>query len=57
MRELTFKELDAVSGGGFAGWVIRVWKKWINEESEDVVNSLSDLNDYAKGTNDTYEEN
>jgi len=56
MRELTFRELDAVSGGGFAGWVLRAWKKWINKESDDVVNSLDDLNQYAKGNHDTYEE-
>ena len=48
MRELTFKELDTVSGGGLAGWVIRAWRKWINKESGDVVNSLSGLNDYAR---------
>jgi hypothetical protein len=56
MRELTFKELDAVSGGAWAGWVIRLWKKVMCRESDDAVNSLGDLNDYAKGTNDTYEE-
>ena len=50
MRELTFKELDAVSGGAWAGWVLRIWKKVMCRESDDVVNSLSGLNDYVRET-------
>ena len=56
-NEMTMDEMNAVSGGGpFSGWVLRVWKRWIRRESDDVVNSLDDLNEYAKGSHDTYEE-
>ena len=49
MRELTFKELDAVSGG-WPAWAVRIWKKVICRESDDVVNSLSGLNNYVRET-------
>ena len=47
-QELTLDELQAINGSGLSGWVFRVWKKWIRDESDDVANSLGDLNDYAK---------
>jgi hypothetical protein len=53
---MTMDEMDQVNGGGpFSGWVLRLWKRWICRESDDVVNSLDDLNEYAKGNHDTYE--
>ena len=56
-NEMTMDEMNAVRGGGpFSGWVLRVWKRWICRESDDVVNSLDDLNEYVKGSHDTYEE-
>ena len=42
---MTDQELEQVQGGGpLSGWIIRAWKRWIREESDDVVNSLDDLN-------------
>ena len=53
---MTDQELEQVQGGGpLSGWIIRAWKRWIREESDDVVNSLDELNKYAKGSTDTYE--
>jgi hypothetical protein len=28
--------------------VFRAWKRWINDESDDVVNALDELNNYVK---------
>ena len=50
IRELTFKELGGVSGGAWAGWVLRIWKKVMCRESDGVANSLSCLNDYVRET-------
>ena len=58
-QELTLDHLKTINGGGLPGWVIRAWKKWINDESDDVVNSLTELNKLAKNNtnNDRMEEN
>ena len=57
-QELTLDELKTINGSGVSGWVFRVWKRWITDEADDVVNSLGDLNDYAKkNTSDSMEEN
>ena len=58
-QELTLDELKTINGSGLSGWVFRVWKKWIKDESDDVVNSLGGLNDYAKKniSHDSMEEN
>lgn len=57
-QELTLDELKTINGSGVSGWVIRFWKKWITDEADDVVNSLGDLNDYAKkNSSDSMEEN
>jgi hypothetical protein len=46
-QELTLDDLKMINGG-WSGWIIRAWKKWINDESDDIVNALDELNDYAK---------
>ena len=46
-QELTLDDLKTINGG-WAGWVFRAWKKWINDESDDVANALDELNNYAK---------
>ena len=58
-QELTLDELKTINGSGVSGWVFRVWKKWIRDESDDAANSLGDLNDYAKKSisHDSMEEN
>ena len=58
-QELTFDDLKTINGGGWPDWVYRAWKKWINDESDDVVNSLTELNKRAKNntSNDRMEEN
>ena len=56
-QELTLDNLKTINGGGWAGWVFRAWKEWINDESDDVVNALCDLNDYVKNNaHDSMEE-
>ena len=47
-QELTLDDLKTINGSGWAGVVFRAWKRWITDESDDVVNALDDLNDYAK---------
>ncbi len=44
-QELTLDDLKMINGSGLAGWVFRAWKKWITEESDDVVDALDDLNE------------
>ena len=58
-QELTFDDLKTINGGGWGSWVFRAWKKWINDESDDVVNALTELNKHAKNntSNDRMEEN
>ena len=37
--------------------VFRAWKRWINDEADDVVNGLGELNDYVKNNaHDSMEE-
>ena len=55
-QELTLDDLKMINGNGLAGWVFRAWKKWINDESDDVVNALGELNEYAKNRHDSMEE-
>ena len=55
-QELTLNDLEMINGSGMAGWVFRAWKKWITDESDDVVNALDELNEYAKGSHDSMEE-
>ncbi len=47
-QELTLDDLKMINGSGLAGRVFRAWKKWITEESDDVVDALDELNEYAK---------
>ena len=47
MRGLIFKELDAVNGG-WAPWVLRLWKKVMCRESDGAANSLGGLNNYVR---------
>ena len=46
-QELTLDDLQTISGG-WSGWVFRAWKRWINDESDDVVNGLGELDNYVK---------
>ena len=55
-QELTLDDLTMINGSGLSGWIFRAWKKWINDQSEDVVNALDELNEYAKNSHDSMEE-
>jgi|TARA_B100000073_G_scaffold79742_1_gene60642 predicted glycosyl hydrolase (DUF1957 family) len=46
-QELALDDLQMINGGWSWG-VFRAWKRWINDEADDVVNALDRLNDYAK---------
>ena len=55
-QELALDDLQMINGGWSWG-VFRAWKRWINDESDDVVNALGGLNDYVKNnTHDSMEE-
>ena len=46
-QELALDDLQMINGGWSWGG-FRAWKRWINDEADDVVNALDRLNDYAK---------
>ena len=52
--ELTLDDLKMINGSGW--WVFRAWKKWITDQSDDVVDALDELNEYAKNSHDSMEE-
>ena len=55
-QELTLDDLKTINGGWSWG-VFRAWKRWINDEADDVVNGLGELNDYVKNNaHDSMEE-
>ena len=55
-QEMTLDDLKTINGG-WAWGVFRAWKRWINDEADDVVNGLGELNDYVKNNNhDSMEE-
>ena len=55
-QELTLNDLEMINGSGLAGWVFWAWRKWITDESDDVVNALDELNEYAKNRHASMEE-
>ena len=55
-QEMTLDDLKTINGGWSWG-VFRAWKRWINDESDDVVNALGELNGYVKNnTHDSMQE-
>ena len=55
-QEMTLDDLKMINGG-WAWGVFRAWKRWINDEADDVVNGLGELNDYVKNNaHDSMEE-
>ena len=41
-QEMTLDDLKTINGG-WAGGVFRAWKRWINDEADDVVNGLGEI--------------
>ncbi|WP_236072679.1 hypothetical protein [Prochlorococcus marinus] len=49
-------DLTMINGSGLSGWIFRDWKKWINDQSDDVINALDELNEYVINSHDSMEE-